>query len=169
MALQTIDLILNRCAARAKETDLDIDQLYVVTSRDSAPLASAQPVTAPVDPSALSGASSAFLGLSIPAIRKEFLRLFGAGVAPSGTRFTHNTFIVLDARSLKDETCLLVSCSVDKGEARSDFSIPVEVLTATEMGSSELNEGIVEDKWADLEGEGLIFYDVERWKKYVKD
>ena len=76
---------------------------------------------------------------------------------------------MLDARSLKDETCLLVSCSVDKGEARSDFSIPVEVLTATEMGSSELNEGIVEDKWADLEGEGLIFYDVERWKKYVKD
>lgn len=160
--VQTIELLLIRSASRAKETNLPLDQLYIVTSRDPAALKDAQiTTTAPSD------ISSPFTGLELSALREEHRALFGVHSDSPANKFAYCTFIVLDERSVKDESCQLVSCSVDKGEARSDFYLPIEVLTAVEMGSSELNEGMRPEEWQDPQGEGMIFYEVEKWEKFM--
>ena len=114
-----------------------------------------------------SSIASPFVGLELPALREEHRALFGVDRDKPANKFTYNTFIVLDERSVKDESCLLVSCSVDKGEARSDFYLPIEVLTPVAMGSSELNEGKDPKEWKDPQGEGIVFYEVEKWRKFV--
>ena len=53
-----------------------------------------------------------------------------------------------------------------KGEARTDFWIPNEVLGGPEMGSHELNEGEVEEEWRDPGSqEGGFLYTREKWMK----
>ena len=89
--------------------------------------------------------------------------------------FTHLTFIVLDERSERDGTCMLVSNSVDAGEARAEFAISVDVLTAPEIGTAELNEAVVADGWMHKHvqkddgegGSGGVLYTLEGWKKFV--
>ena len=56
--------------------------------------------------------------------------------------------------------------SRDGGEARTEFDIPVEVLTAPEMGTAELNEWVAGDEWKDENAEEGVLYTLQGWKKF---
>jgi hypothetical protein len=70
-------------------------------------------------------------------------------------------FIVLDERSVRDETCRVVCTIPERDEgpgptiARADFYVAVELLIPAEMRTHRLNEGTSE-AWRD-EGAGFLY------------
>jgi hypothetical protein len=69
-------------------------------------------------------------------------------------------FIVLDERSVRDETCRVVCTIPERDEgpgptiARADFYVAVELLIPAEMRTHRLNEGTSE-AWRE-EGAGFL-------------
>jgi hypothetical protein len=95
----------------------------------------AKPPTAPF--------TSPFLNHTLAQLKEHFLSL------PDDSRFfSAYTFIVLDERSIRDETCLLVSTipeyesNEDLSTARSDFYVAVQTLIPVEMRTHRLTEGL---------------------------
>lgn len=104
--------------------------------------------------------TSPFLNHTVAQLKEHFLSL------PDNRRFFSSyTFIVLDERSIRDETCLIVSIipeyesDEDLSTARADFYVAVEVLIPAEMRSHRLNEGI-KATWR--EDDGQVFFTRER-------
>lgn len=104
--------------------------------------------------------TSPFLNHTVAQLKEHFLSL------PDNRRFFSSyTFIVLDERSIRDKTCLIVSTipeyesDKDLSTARADFYVAVEVLIPVEMRTHRLNEGI---KAIWREDDGQVLFTKER-------
>jgi hypothetical protein len=108
----------------------------------------AKPPTAPF--------TSPFLNHTLGQLREHFMSF-----PDIGHFFSTFTFIVLDERSIRDETCLIVTTIPGYGSdkdletARADFYIAVQVLIPVEMRSHRLTE-MFNDTWRDDDGQVLF-------------
>lgn len=83
-------------------------------------------------------------------------------------KFSSFVFIVLDERSIQDETAQIVSIYPDPADAtratltaRADFFVAVEVLIPVDVMSHALNEG-QGDEFKENGGQGEVLYTKER-------
>ena len=140
--------------------------VYIVTTND--------PATLQNDPhrtrTPVASFTSPFIGYTLENLRVRWRELF-RDPYPVNSPFTARTFIALDKRSEEDGTCIVVSESVEKGEARAAFAVSTDVLCAPEMGTCELNEGLYPDQARDERkddsavGGGGILYPRDYFKK----
>lgn len=106
---------------------------------------------------------SPFIGWSITQLKDHYIEY----VPETGFHFSSLTYIVLDERTLVDETCCLVSIRVEPSDpqpegyitARADFYVPVEVLIPVDVMVCVMNEA--EDETSKDEY-GCILYTKER-------
>ena len=144
-------MFIERGEERAQESDLvQPDQLLIATSRTLS-----QPQERSQAP--FPDFETPFIGWSTDDLRTEFRMLF-IDSKERKRPFTSRTFIVLDERSIEDETCMIVSDSIEKCDARADLFIPLEILAAPEGGSHELNEGAKEKDYLDPVAGKPFFY-----------
>lgn len=79
---------------------------------------------------------SPFIGRSHEQLKEHFIKELPE------PEFTAITFVVLDERTKKDDTCCIVSISEGLSTARSDFFVALEVLTPIDVRAHELSEAL---------------------------
>jgi hypothetical protein len=156
-----IDKLILRTSERA------LPRLYLVDSltRAKDDPASCAPATVPIAPF-----QSPVIGWSLQQLREHYIDQ----IPESKGKFGSFTFIVLDNRTKKDETCRIVSLLPDYTEpdpnasvtARADFFVAVEVLIPVDVRSHRLNEGMGR-QWREDDGNGEFLYTKERMIEFM--
>jgi hypothetical protein len=130
------------------------------------------PVLLPTQPPIPETFTSGFVGKSV----EEVVQWYNAGInvrSEAGwgpDHLTVNTLMILDEQSAKDgSTVLLVGTLGQEDEgirtARSDFWVPMDVLSDAEDGDSILNEG--RENQGFEEADGTWLYTRKRWDAYI--